>query len=794
MAAIVYTAVTDASGLRGTLFQGAKFWLSQKVPQRSRFIEQVKANGGEVTPLEKEADVKIVDHARKQQLPGTALEDLEKYAVGPAVGTIRAVGSVIQPTKSGRTKFTTEDDQQLINWVRDFEQRGGATSGNEIYKQLEARNSRHTWQSWRDRWVKTLKDSPRSAFISQDAPPTPPDDPSAETVRLSNPVEDQMATRKPLTNEDRETLLSVGHDIEGITPDNQEQAWSKWADNHENPEDDSAKDRQNLWERTIRPIFLEQEEQRVKQESIHRGPVEFEAEPRHQLGGQEQASLPDRTAPANEVAKESNSPRSPSFHPESPTRQLRALSQEQELYISAIENGDGANDVKYQPRSPVKRKRTEFESGIEIPSSSPMQAEASIKRLRHDSFPPDILSRPANNSGKIPAKGVTDTYASDKPEAIDVIEISDGDDSESLDEELFCSEASHSLSPELGSSPKKVFTSTDRNVSRTQAAFLDPTPMIEYELAAPEDGWQDDDEVEEDRDEDGQSNEDETYESRHKTTGFELAAPEGGWPDEDEEQSDEDENSAEDEQAEYDRILKEEGGSGVEVEDEDESEHDNRPNVYASESSFDTQERKLAQEMGMRAHSSSTPSSTSTVTSRNPSPTRLQPTTQGILTAQTQEPDFSLAEPEGGWDQVLSSPPVSPTSSKPNFHNSQSHQLDQQIRVSSPVSELEPVSDNHDHADNIDHFISHLITQNHNEDDILLALRCTNMDRDLTEKALAIIQKRPGEIPQDMHGFWTETDDRDLKGNDASRIRALEIKHGKESLEMRWGFLEYYGS
>ena len=44
MAEIIYTAVTDASALRGTLFQGAKFWLSQKVPQRSRFIEQIKVN------------------------------------------------------------------------------------------------------------------------------------------------------------------------------------------------------------------------------------------------------------------------------------------------------------------------------------------------------------------------------------------------------------------------------------------------------------------------------------------------------------------------------------------------------------------------------------------------------------------------------------------------------------------------------------------------------------------------------------------------------------------------------
>lgn len=72
-----------------------------------------------------------------------ALEDLEKYAVGPPVGTVRAVGSVTQPAKSGRTKFTAQDDHQLVNWVRTFEQRGGATSGNEIYKQLEAK----VWKS-----------------------------------------------------------------------------------------------------------------------------------------------------------------------------------------------------------------------------------------------------------------------------------------------------------------------------------------------------------------------------------------------------------------------------------------------------------------------------------------------------------------------------------------------------------------------------------------------------------------------------------------------------------------------
>lgn len=72
-----------------------------------------------------------------------ALEDLEKHAVGPPAGSVRAVGSTIQPAKSSRTKFTSDDDRILVNWVVGIEQSGGATSGNEIYKQLEAKVRRH---------------------------------------------------------------------------------------------------------------------------------------------------------------------------------------------------------------------------------------------------------------------------------------------------------------------------------------------------------------------------------------------------------------------------------------------------------------------------------------------------------------------------------------------------------------------------------------------------------------------------------------------------------------------------
>lgn len=64
------------------------------------------------------------------------LEDLENHLAGPPEGTIRNVGSA-RPTKGTRTLFTKEDDEVLLNWVKEIERKGGKILGNEIYKQLE---------------------------------------------------------------------------------------------------------------------------------------------------------------------------------------------------------------------------------------------------------------------------------------------------------------------------------------------------------------------------------------------------------------------------------------------------------------------------------------------------------------------------------------------------------------------------------------------------------------------------------------------------------------------------------
>ena len=90
-------ADAESNAANDTLFQGTKFWLSQRVPQRSRFLEQIRvcawalcpttsalsptdhtaqANGGVVVPLENKADIKIVDHVRQEHIPESYLDHL----------------------------------------------------------------------------------------------------------------------------------------------------------------------------------------------------------------------------------------------------------------------------------------------------------------------------------------------------------------------------------------------------------------------------------------------------------------------------------------------------------------------------------------------------------------------------------------------------------------------------------------------------------------------------------------------------------------------------------------------
>lgn len=189
MAQVIDTSLADDNEAQSTLFNGSKFWLSRKVPQRSRFIADIKVSNEATFEVHgyipywlkdrlmvekwfqrrsKRTSWSLITQKKKhcrerrfyniiegflelildsysyqfieKSIRNGKLERLSDHAVGTPVGsTVRAVGSSTQPAKTTRQKFTQEDDQILLNWVESSRRKGAKTDGNEIFKQLEAK-------------------------------------------------------------------------------------------------------------------------------------------------------------------------------------------------------------------------------------------------------------------------------------------------------------------------------------------------------------------------------------------------------------------------------------------------------------------------------------------------------------------------------------------------------------------------------------------------------------------------------------------------------------------------------
>ncbi|KAK7742354.1 hypothetical protein SLS53_004499 [Cytospora paraplurivora] len=158
---VIYDGVKGSG--EGDLFKGLKLWISLRVPQRSRWVDLVKGNGGEVVPLEKQADMLIADNIKRGGAappPGSYtwqwidysvknrfLQPREDYLI-TAASKPRAVGSSA-PARGTRTPFTNHDDLILTKFVLAQERAGMSTKGTEIFKEFEK-------ESWRERWVKKL--------------------------------------------------------------------------------------------------------------------------------------------------------------------------------------------------------------------------------------------------------------------------------------------------------------------------------------------------------------------------------------------------------------------------------------------------------------------------------------------------------------------------------------------------------------------------------------------------------------------------------------------------------------
>ncbi|KAG9939474.1 hypothetical protein KCU98_g19399, partial [Aureobasidium melanogenum] len=91
----------------------------------------------------------------------TPTADLASTALPRSTAVNRSASRSAAATKSpskahSYNPFTQEDDQELVAWVTRKAKAGASLNGNAIYKELQERNPRHTYHSWRDRWVRHL--------------------------------------------------------------------------------------------------------------------------------------------------------------------------------------------------------------------------------------------------------------------------------------------------------------------------------------------------------------------------------------------------------------------------------------------------------------------------------------------------------------------------------------------------------------------------------------------------------------------------------------------------------------
>lgn len=231
----VVTGAADGAPALGSLFSGKSFFLAQRVPSRQHFISQIQANGGRVVKLELQADHIIADHKRRdapagsvswtfvtQSLKDGELADPADHPAGPALGSTRVVGSGV-PGKATRTPFTEADDNFLWNWVQASQMRGGMVKGNQIYQELEKRNPRHTFQAWRDRYLKKMHGIRISVVPAPTAPATQAPQPAPAPVQ---------APQAEFTQDNFDELLLQAGDILNVPDDRLEDAWQAWQSLH----------------------------------------------------------------------------------------------------------------------------------------------------------------------------------------------------------------------------------------------------------------------------------------------------------------------------------------------------------------------------------------------------------------------------------------------------------------------------------------------------------------------------------------------------------------------------------
>ncbi|KAI0973296.1 TRF2-interacting telomeric protein/Rap1 C terminal domain-containing protein [Xylaria arbuscula] len=218
---ITYSGALAKKGVG--VFGGFKFWVSARVPQRKSCVNSIEEHGGTVVAREGNADILICDEA-KAPVPGSYSYKLISEAIGEGSLDIKEdylcdslatnPTSSIKPgpgPKLTRKKFTEEDDRILMKFVTEQDRLGEPTGGNDIYKKLADKYPHHTWQSWRDRWVKKLKAIAPPLFSDREQSPQPGGTSAASGLKKAAKTSPVARTRARFTAEEDDILLEAIH-------------------------------------------------------------------------------------------------------------------------------------------------------------------------------------------------------------------------------------------------------------------------------------------------------------------------------------------------------------------------------------------------------------------------------------------------------------------------------------------------------------------------------------------------------------------------------------------------------
>ena len=160
---------------------------------------------------------------------------------------------------------------------------------------------------------------------------------------------------------------------------------------------------------------------------------------------------------------------------------------------------------------------------------------------------------------------------------------------------------------------------------------------------------------------------------------------------------------------------------------------------------------------------------------------RRREDTQGILQGQTPAFDFSVPEPEEGWDILMQPPPSSPPIP--------TNEAGDYVNVESP----EELMDEEEMIAILEQWLDSRIESGINTEILGLALKSSSNDPNLADVVLESLD-RHNEVPTDIRGIWTEEDDKCLEAVDARKINAMIEKHGQDGLDKRYDFLRRYNA